>query len=374
MNAAPGVAVVAVGDPGSPQTWSGVTAGLVAGLLQLGVATPTIDVSLPGALETAMLGLAAAGTRNRFDAESSALTAGRRSALARRALAGVKVDGVIQIGTGFRLPVGTRYVTLEDMTLRQASELHPVFSRMSARGVQRWERRRRDIYGGARMCAAASHWTADSLVADYGLATDRVAVVGFGATHEVEPSERDWSVPRYLFVGVDWERKGGPDVIDAFARVRREHPEAVLDIVGAHPPVHEPGVRGHGILSRADAADRRVILDLFARATCFVMPSRIEPFGIAYVEAARAGIASIAGAVGGPADLIGDDGGVLVAPGDRDALTAGMLRLAQPEVARRMGEIAHARAAGYTWGKVAERLLRALGIGAPDGRELTGFL
>ncbi len=368
------VALASVGNPELPATWSGVTAGILGGLRELGVVSSTINVALPAGVEQAMLVGAAARTRNRYDAEGAALTMRIRGTLARRHLRGALVNGVIQIGTGFALPPGTSYVTLEDMTLRQASVSHPVFSRMSRYGIERWEKRRVEIYARACMCAVASHWAAESLTGDYGIPRERVAVVGFGATHAASVPERDWALPRFLFVGIDWERKGGPQVIEAFSRVRAAHPDAALDVVGGHPPLHEPGVTGHGVLSRGDDRDRRLILELFARATCFVMPSRIEPFGIAYVEAASAGVASIATSVGGPRDVIGDGGGVVVEPDDEESLVEAMLRLADPATAIRMGQDAHQRSSLYTWPNVAERLLRALGLRAPDGRVLADFL
>jgi hypothetical protein len=368
------VAIASVGDPESPGTWSGVTAGIIGGLRELGVATSALDVALPPGLEQAMLVAAATRTRNRFDGEGAALTMRTRSLLARRGLSDAGVAGVIQIGTSFQLGPAIPFVTLEDMTLRQASTGHPVFSRMSPRGIAGWEKRRREIYARARTCTAASHWAGASLLSDYGLARERVAVVGFGATHTVAVPDRVWTQPRFLFVGIDWERKGGPQVLSAFARVREAHPDAVLDLVGGHPPLRIPGVNAHGVLSRANDRDRELILELFARATCFVMPSLIEPFGIAYVEAGSAGVASIATSVGGAPDAIAGGGGIVVDPRDDAALTDAMLRLSDPDTARRMGEAARERAGAYTWGRVAERLLRALGLRAPDGRELAEFL
>jgi glycosyltransferase involved in cell wall biosynthesis len=370
----PNIAVVGVGDPASPATWSGVTAGILAGLGDLDVAVHTIDLALPKGLEQLLLAVAAAPTLNRFDAEGAALTSRSRSLSAGRRLRGNAIDGVIQIGTTFSLPPGPRYVTLEDMTLRQGSSVHPVFSRMSPRAIASWERRRSAIYAGARMCTAASRWTAASLRHDYGLAPGRVAVVGFGANHRMRPSERDWSVPRYLFVGIDWQRKGGPEVLRAFARVRERHPAATLDLIGGHPPLEQEGVSAHGVLSHARERDREIVAGLFARATCFVMPSLVEPFGIAYVEAGSAGVPSIGTSVGGPRDVIGSDGGIVVEPGDEAGLLEAMLRLANPETSRRMGEVARGRSALYTWTKVAERLLRSLGADAPDGRVLADFL
>jgi hypothetical protein len=80
-----------------------------------------------------------------------------------------RLDGVIQIGTTFTLPEGIRYVTLEDMMLRQSRAFHPYFGRISARVIGSWEERRTGIYERARMCAVASHWAAESLLTEYGL-------------------------------------------------------------------------------------------------------------------------------------------------------------------------------------------------------------
>jgi glycosyltransferase involved in cell wall biosynthesis len=368
------VVLAAVGDPESPGTWSGVTLGVLDGLRGLGVHASGLDLELPKFAETAMLLAASVPTGNRYDAHGSALTVGVRSRLAARRLSGAGIDGVVQIGTTFRVPWGLAHVTLEDMTLSQASVVHPVFGRMSARGIEGWEARRAGIYEGARMCTAASHWAANSLLADYGIAPDRVAVVGFGANHLPGPREQEWGPPRFLFVGIDWERKGGPLLLRAFSRLRESCPEATLDVVGGHPPLSLSGVRAHGVLSQAREDDRELILALFARASCLVMPSLVEPFGIVYVEAASAGIPSIVSGEGGARDIVGEHGGAVVQPGDEDRLLEAMLRLADPMTAREMGEAARERSRLYTWSKVAERLLRALGLRAPDGRPLAEFL
>lgn len=372
--ASPRVAVAAVGDPESPGTWSGITLGVLRGLRELGVEAIGFDLMLPSGLEQAVLAVSALPTLNRYDAHGAAVTMALRSRLARRRPRRARVDGVIQIGTGFSLPDGVPYVTLEDMTLRQGAAIHPVFSRMSRRGVAGWERRRAVIYRRARACAVASHWAADSLLADYGVARERVAVVGFGANHTVAPGARDWRPPRFLFVGIDWERKGGPLLLRAFSRVRQTYPSATLDLVGGHPALSQPGVSTHGVLSQARAGDRELMAELYARATCLVMPSLVEPFGIVYVEAAAAGIPSLVSSEGGAREVLGDEGGVAVDAGDEDGLVAAMLRLADPDLARRMGAAASERAKLYTWPRVAERLLRALGLPTPDGRAPAEFL
>lgn len=372
MEAGPHVAVVALGDPESPQTWSGTTAGVLLALRELGARAHAVDLTLPPGVEQTLLLAGAAPSRNRFDAQSASLTMRVRSRLAQLRVQNVALDGAVQVGTNFQLPAGLPYVTLEDMTVRQGLALHPVFSRMSPRGVAGWERRRAHVYARARVCTAASHWVADSLIADYGIAPERTAVVGLGANHLTDPGNegRDWGTPQFLFVGLDWERKGGPILLRAFSDVRSAHPDATLDLVGGHPLVDQPGVVGHGVRSRANTDDRRLISELFSRATCLVMPSQVEPFGIVHIEAASAGIPSIGSSVGGPRDIIGEDGGLLVGPGDEQALARAMLHLCDPGIAYRAGLAARERARLFTWPKVAERLLRSLGLATADRREL----
>src|SRR5205814_10495602 len=108
---------------------------------------------------------------------------------------------------------------------------------------------------------------------------------------------------------------------------------------------------------------------LFATATCLVVPSLLEPFGLVYVEAAAAGVASIAGTVGGTPDSVGD-GGVLVDPDDDEALYRAMRTLCDPDTARSLGEIAAARAGAYTWPATTQRVLRSLELKPVPGVEL----
>src|SRR5579862_9478166 len=88
------VAVASIGDPESPDTWSGVTAGVFRALHDLGVETRGLDLALPTGLEQTMLMGAAISTRNRFDAHGAALTMKIRSLLVRARTSGENLDGV----------------------------------------------------------------------------------------------------------------------------------------------------------------------------------------------------------------------------------------------------------------------------------------
>jgi glycogen(starch) synthase len=172
---------------------------------------------------------------------------------------------------------------------------------------------------------------------------------------------RDWSNPRFLFVGVDWRRKNGSQVVRAFREVRATFPKATLDVVGRHPRIDEDGVTGHGFLARDDRASQELLDALFARATAFVLPSRFDPSPIAYLEAASAGLPVVATTEGGAGELLGP-AAISVHPDDLNGLVLALTKLGDPHVSAKMGEVAAQRAASSSWADVAGRIVQELGL------------
>jgi glycosyltransferase involved in cell wall biosynthesis len=380
------IAVSTTGDPRDPSVHSGAPAGVVRGFHELGAAVTPVRAELPAALERPV-SVALAATRLRpadlrhpapairrgmdrvaMAPEMVALRQLRARADLRRA---GSLDGAVQHGCEYRVPWEVPFVTFEDSTFIQALEAYdwPWLRHQSPRAIRRMVARQRAIYARATACCAMSHWAARSMVEDYGVPREKVAVVGLGRNVEPERADRDGTQPRFLFVGKDWERKNGPRVLAAFAALHDERPDARLDVVGGHPPIDQPGVVGHGLLDTREPGKRRDLAQLFSAATCFVLPSLHEPAGTVYTEAAAAALPSIGSTAGGGATVIGDAGRV-VAPDDDAALLDAMRLLADPEVAARLGEEARLRSELFTWRVVAERLVRAL---APAGADLDGL-
>ena len=278
----------------------------------------------------------------------------------------------MQLGAGYELDVQGPRVVYDDMTVPQVTQFpYRNWSALSTVDVARRARMQERVYRSADMCCMTSSWAARSAVDDLGVPDERVRVVAAGTHEEARVVDREWSRPRYLFVGFDFERKNGTRVLRAFAEVRRRHPNATLDLVGGHPEVSDPGVTGHGILRRDHPDERARMRALFEQATCFVMPSLFEPAGVVFTEAAAAGLPSIAGTNGGSRDFVGP-AGVMVDPQDDGAITAAMMDLADPEEAKRLGALAADRTALFSWPSVAGRLLRGLGLGQAPG--LADFL
>ena len=77
----------------------------------------------------------------------------------------------------------------------------------------------------------------------------------------------------------------------------------------------------HGILARQD------IDALYKTCDCFVLPSAIETFGVAYIEAMAAGLPVIATRCGGPENFVTEENGLLVDVNDIESLKGAMLSM-----------------------------------------------
>lgn len=355
-------------DPTSPAAWSGTPRGLLDGLRLNDVEVVTVPARRPPMLGQAIALLSRSRGRRGHVAHSSPIQARARTRAMARALGRLgPLDAVVAMGTDMYdlaevVPAGLPTATYDDGTFALFMR-HPE-SDIRRYGfpkaeVDRWIERQKGACRTATACCVGTAWAARSVIDDYGVHPERVHVVGMGHRPRGRVVDRDWSVPRFLFVGVDWDRKNGQAVLDSFARLREAHPAATLDLVGEHPPVDAPGVIGHGFLRREDGDDQARLDSLFARATAFVLPSRFDPYGIAYLEAASAGVPVIATTEGGAAEVLGE-AAVNVHPRDQDGITAALHRLAEPDRAAALGSKAARRAAGFTWAAVSRRILASL--------------
>ncbi|HYD42465.1 MAG TPA: glycosyltransferase family 4 protein, partial [Anaeromyxobacter sp.] len=166
-----------------------------------------------------------------------------------------------------------------------------------------WRARERAVYRNAEGIFTMSEFVKGSLRDDYGVDPGRVHVVGAGPN--VVPAgpapARRAREPLVLFVGKQFVPKGGPELLDAFALVRREHPRARLAIVSAScPSPAPPGVDFHGLLGRERLGK------LFAAATVFALPTLREAFGLSLLEAMAFGLPVVASRIEAIPEIVSD--------------------------------------------------------------------
>jgi glycosyltransferase involved in cell wall biosynthesis len=74
---------------------------------------------------------------------------------------------------------------------------------------------------------------------------------------------------------------------------------------------------------------RDVVVDLFQSCDAFILPSRLESFGIVFVEALACGKPVIATDCGGPADYLNEENGILIPVGDPASVTEAINAMAR---------------------------------------------
>ncbi len=151
--------------------------------------------------------------------------------------------------------------------------------------------------------------------------------------------------PLLMAAGRLAEQKGFGVLLDAAAGWQDRDPVPLLAIAGAGPLAGELAAQ-----ARADGlavvflGHRSDIPALLAAADVVVVPSRWEARALIVQEAMRLGRPVVATAVGGIPDLTGEDGALLVPPGDPGQLAAAVLAVLDDErLAARLGTAALAR-------------------------------
>jgi glycosyltransferase involved in cell wall biosynthesis len=172
---------------------------------------------------------------------------------------------------------------------------------------------------------------------------------------------------RLLFAGSLWEGKGPQTAVRAVGRLVRAGVNVHLDVCGdgashfvafLRQVIAEEGVTPHVTLHGRVARD--VVRRFMAEGHVLVFPSQWdEPFAAVPVEAMSSGMTVVATTAGGTPEAITDgETGLLVPPGDPDAMAFAIRRLAEDDgLRRRLGAAAaHAARERFDLGTYIDRL------------------
>jgi glycosyltransferase involved in cell wall biosynthesis len=230
------------------------------------------------------------------------------SVLARRALAPVlgKVDGVFIHTTALSLFSvdyfkNTPTILSCDGTPMNKREMRELYG-LSAEGHWAQQGKRalfRSLFSRAAGFVAWSHWAKNSFIEDYGCHERDVVVIPPGIDlAQFAPAERNHDLPRILFVGGDFVRKGGELLLRVFRKRLRGRAELI--IVTRERVACEPGVTVHNNIDPNSSTLR----SLYATSDLFALPTHADCYSIVCMEALASGLPVVATRVGGIPDLI----------------------------------------------------------------------
>lgn len=214
----------------------------------------------------------------------------------------------------------------------------------------KWIQLESSIYQNATMVFTYSENIRYSLIHQYQIRPQKVKHVYAGINVPISPlkpvNASRYSHKNILFVGMDWKRKGGPQLVQAFGKVLEKHPDASLTIVGASPKINLPNC---SVLGKIPLEE---VKKYYEQASIFCLPTLLEPFGIAFLEAMSHGlpvVATNAGAI--PEFVINNKSGFLIPPKDVTQLSERLIDLLDdPSKCRSFGEQGYKIVAkNYTW-------------------------
>lgn len=208
-----------------------------------------------------------------------------------------------------------------------------IFDNGAHRGAEESLRR---MLGRCRFVTATTHQLA-AATARYTPEKKPIYVIPFGvdlsrfSLHDIEPSDTavigfvKHLLPKY-----------GPDVlVEAFARVHEARPNTRLVMAG-RGSMRETLEKRVGELGLTDAVEflgrvpHEQVPDLVRTFDVMAMPSvyESETFGVAAIEASACGVPVVASRIGGvPEAVLHEKTGLLVPPGDVEALAAALIEL-----------------------------------------------
>ncbi len=174
-----------------------------------------------------------------------------------------------------------------------------------------------------------------------------------------------WDEKVIFFVGRLVREKGVDTLIEAIPKILSIEPKAKFLIAGKGPALE--GLKNKaatlGVAHKVyftgyiDDATRN---GLYKCAEVAVFPSLYEPFGIVALEAMAAKAPVVVGDVGGFSEVVRDDLGVKVQPGDSDSLAAGILKILQnPSLGQVLRDNGYREVTlKYNWRDVAKKTLK----------------
>ncbi len=191
------------------------------------------------------------------------------------------------------------------------------------------------VYKNASKILATNELCRKSLIKDYGISPSLVNTVYQGCNFNTYlEGKRDINKKHILFVGHEFDRKGGYILLEAFKQVRSTIPSTQLIIVGDSLRIKQDGVTVLGRIS-----DRQRLMDIYEKSHIFVLPSYFDPMPNAAIEAMGLGIPVVVSNSCGTSEIINDGkSGFVVPTGNVNELADRLIHLLRnPSLAKMIG-------------------------------------
>ncbi len=213
-------------------------------------------------------------------------------------------------------------IHFNDRCLAGALEYHNILKGLLAWSQEQSLALERIALKRAALTVYASEWAAQAARKAVPEVAQRIVTLPMGANLDRVPeAPSDAAFPpeklKLLFVGVDWENKGGPIAFQALQELTRRGYRAELVVCGCTPPadLNDPDMVREGFLHKGVHEHAAKLDRHFRTAHFFILPTRFEAYGIVFCEAAAYGLPALGTRTGGvPTIVVEGRTGLLFGP------------------------------------------------------------
>lgn len=161
----------------------------------------------------------------------------------------------------------------------------------------------------AAICIFTSEWAANSAISKYRIDPLKIHRLPFGPnmdnipTQQLSLNNKQRDVCKLLFLGVEWERKGGAVAFDTMIELKKRGIKSSLTVCGCIPPntYHDDDLTVIPFLNKNNPEDYKIFESLLLEHHFLIVPTRAECFGVVFAEASAFGIPSLTSDTGGTA-------------------------------------------------------------------------
>lgn len=161
----------------------------------------------------------------------------------------------------------------------------------------------------------SSEWAANSAEKDLGQERNKIHIIEYGPNlddkdilNDIQESFKNLHHLNMIFIGVDWERKGGDIAVDAAKWLNENGLSCTLHIVGiqnlSQRIKNYPFVVNHGFFNKNDKSDYDLYCKLISESNLELLPTKAECSAIAFSEAAAYGLPVFTHDTGGIANYV----------------------------------------------------------------------
>jgi glycosyltransferase involved in cell wall biosynthesis len=217
-----------------------------------------------------------------------------------------------------RLKTGKPMAFWTDAVFKSMIDYYDVYSNLCKESIRDGNAMEKAAIQNVSLAIYSSEWAAKEAIKHYGASPDKVKVVTYGANIDVHYTLEDIKARarqksmqpcNFLFMGVEWERKGGDKAVEIVRMLNQEGFKSNLTIIGVDPGEKVKTlefVTCHGFVSKSTAEGKSLINNIISNSHFLLLPTRADCTPIVFSEFNAHGIPVITTREGGIPSIIKD--------------------------------------------------------------------